>query len=80
MLGVGRTACHGSSGRCLHTMLPWHGTLRGGLDCGGEMARIIDCMFEGVTLGIQWSKGRVAHLEPAFTLAFVSGSSERARL
>ena len=74
-------------------MLPWHGTLRGrvagkaikvelhrGLDCGGEMARTIDCMFEGVTLGIQWSKDRLAHLEPAFTLPFVSGSSERARL
>ena len=36
MLGVGQTACHGSSGRCLHTMLPWHGTLRG--RCGGYVA------------------------------------------
>jgi hypothetical protein len=51
--------------------------LHRGLDCRGEMAR---CMFEGVALGIQWSKGRAAHLEPAFALAFVSGSSERARL
>ena len=90
MLGVGQTTCHGSSHRCLHTMLPWHGTLRGicggevklhrGLDCRGEMARMLDCMFEGVALGIQWSKGRADHLELAFALAFVSGSSERARL
>ena len=54
--------------------------LHHGLDCGGEMACILDCMFEGVALGIKWSKGRAAHLEPAFALAFVSGSSERARL
>ena len=51
-----------------------------GLDCRGKMARVLDCMFEGVTLGIQWSKGRAAHLKPAFALAFVSGGSERARL
>ena len=54
--------------------------LHRGLDCRGEMARMLDCMFEGVALGIQWSKGRAAYLEPAFVLAFVSGSSERARL
>ena len=54
--------------------------LHRGLDCGGEMACILDCMFEGVALGIKWSKGRAAHLEPAFALAFVSGSSERACL
>jgi hypothetical protein len=54
--------------------------LHRGLDCGGEMAHMLDCMFEGVALGIQWSKGRAAHLEPAFTLAFGSGSSERAHL
>ena len=54
--------------------------LHRGLDCRGKMARMLDCMFEGVTLGIQRSKGRAAHLEPAFTLAFVSGGSERARL
>ena len=54
--------------------------LHRGLDCRGEMARMLDCMFEGVALGIQWSKGRADHLEPAFALAFVSGSSERARL
>ncbi len=54
--------------------------LHRGLDCWGEMARMLDCMFEGVALGVQWSKGRAAYLEPAFVLAFVSGSSERARL
>ena len=54
--------------------------LHRGLDWGGEMARMLNCMFEGVALGIQWSKGRAAHLEPAFTLAFVGGSSECARL
>ena len=54
--------------------------LHHGLDCGGEMAPMLDCMFDGVTLSIQWTKVRAAHLEPAFTLAFVSGSSERARL
>ena len=51
-----------------------------GLDCRGKMARVLDCMFEGVTLSIQWSKCRAAHLGPAFTLAFVSGGSECARL
>jgi len=51
-----------------------------GLDCRGKMARVLDCMFEGVTLSIQRSKGRAAHLGPAIALAFVSGGSERARL
>ena len=54
--------------------------LHRGLGCGGEVARILNCMFEGVALGIQWSKGKAAHLEPAFALAFVGGSSECARL
>ena len=54
--------------------------LHRGFDCRGEMARMLDCMFEGVALSIKWSKGRAAHLEPAFALAFASGSSERARL
>ena len=54
--------------------------LHRGLDCRGKMARVLDCMFEGVTFGIQRSKGGAAHLEPAFALAFVSGGSERARL
>ncbi len=54
--------------------------LHRGLDCRGKMARVLDCMFEGVTFGIQRSKGRAAHLEPAFALAFVSGGSECARL
>ena len=54
--------------------------LHRGLDCGGDMARMLDCMFEGVALSIQWSKGMAAHLEPAFALAFESGSSECARL
>ena len=54
--------------------------LHRGLDCRGKMARVLDCMFEGVTLGIQRSKGRVAYLKPAFALAFVGGGSERAHL
>ena len=37
-------------------------------------------MFEGVALSIHWSKGRAAHLKPAFALAFVGGGSERAHL
>ncbi len=54
--------------------------LHRGLDCRGKMACVLDCMFEGVTLGIQRSKGRAAHLKPAFALAFVGGGSERACL
>ena len=54
--------------------------LHRGLDCRGKMAHVLDCMFEGVTFGIQRSKGGAAHLEPAFALAFVSGGSERACL
>ena len=54
--------------------------LHRGLDCRGKTARVLDCMFEGVTLGIQQSKGRAAHLEPAFALAFVNGGSEHVRL
>ena len=50
------------------------------LDCRGEMARMLDCMLEGIALGIQWSKGRAVHLKPAFALALVSGSSEHSRL
>ncbi len=46
------------------------------LDCRWGMAHVLDCMFEGVAFGIQWSKCGAAHLKPAFTLALVSGSSK----
>jgi len=36
--------------------------LHRGLDCRGEMARMLDCMFEGVALGIVYSGARAERL------------------